>query len=158
MNISFNNKYVKSIHKQAYWEWTYSFLSRCVDGILVLLRNHQTAAIRGLQHIDDQIIGKHIQLFLLIACNIHLSRKALTVFNETRTYTNIIEKQLLRFKCQKWWKKKVFFTHKLLVKLINNYKNYKEMASRKTEIVFSSKISNIFYKLFFKVRYFLVLT
>ncbi len=116
MNISFNNKYVRSIHKQACWEWAYSFLSGCEDGILVLLRNHQTGAIRGLQHIDDQIIGKHIQLFLLIACDIHLSRNAVTVFNETRTYTNIIEKQLLRFQTPKQSE-----NGELTKKMVNNY-------------------------------------
>ncbi len=143
INISFNNKYVRSIHKQACWEWAYSFLSGCEDGILVLLRNHQTGAIRGLQHIDDQIIGKHIQLFLLIACDIHLSRNAVTVFNETRTYTNIIEKQLLRFKRQnrakmvnwqkKWWTIMCFHSE-IGSKTI---KNIKKMAIRKIEIVFS---------------------
>ncbi len=131
MKFSFNNKYVRSIHKQACWEWAYSFLSGCEDGILVLLRNHQTGAIRGLQHIDDQIIGKHIQLFLLIACDIHLSRNAVTVFNETRTYTNIIESNYWDFKRQterkmvnwqrKLWKM-MFFHSEIASKTIKNMK------------------------------------
>ena len=38
-----------------------------LDGQLVLLRDQQGAGIRGLEHVDEQLVGKDIKLLYLLA-------------------------------------------------------------------------------------------
>lgn len=47
------------------------------DEVLVLLGHHAAGAVGGLQHVDDQVVGQHVQLLHFIARHIHRARNTL---------------------------------------------------------------------------------
>lgn len=47
------------------------------DELLVLLGHHAAGAVGGLQHVDDQVVGQHVQLLHVVAGHIDRARHAL---------------------------------------------------------------------------------
>lgn len=59
------------------------------DELLVLLGHHAAGAVGGLQHVDDQVIGQHIQLLHIVSCHVHRARQALPVWtNQSAAHTH----------------------------------------------------------------------
>lgn len=47
------------------------------DELLVLLGHHAAGAVGGLQHVDDQVVGQHVQLLHVVPGHIDRARHAL---------------------------------------------------------------------------------
>lgn len=59
--------------------YTHPLIFGSDDEILVLLRNHAAGAVGGLQHVDDQVVGQHVQLLHIVPCHVHGARQTLSV-------------------------------------------------------------------------------
>lgn len=58
------------------------------DELFVLLGHHAAGAVGGLQHVDDQVVGQHIQFLHIVSCHIHRACQALPVWtNQSAAHT-----------------------------------------------------------------------
>lgn len=51
------------------------------DELLVLLRHHAAGAVGGLQHVDHQVVGQHIQLLHVVPRHVHWARQAMPAWS-----------------------------------------------------------------------------
>lgn len=47
------------------------------DEALVLLGDHAAGAVGGLQHVEQQLVGQHVQLLHVVARHVHAARQTL---------------------------------------------------------------------------------
>lgn len=58
------------------------------DGLLILLRHQHAGGERGLQHVDDQVVGQDVQFLHLVPCHVGASSDAISSKRGRRTIVN----------------------------------------------------------------------